>query len=145
MNVEQRGHFELLDQLDDLHAAGATEGAWNAERIFWKLKSDYIPDGYWRLVQDDAGTVAALTEQDDDEQDTAADRAALIVATVNALPKLTAALRAVEKLAYASDDGTEYEHNGHDHLDGEPECPACWAEGIRNVLVATLSPAEANR
>ena len=91
---------ELLDHLDALQAAATGEGPWAAERIFWKLQSDYIPDGYWWLVQDDAGTVAALTGQDDDDHgDTAADRAALIVAAVNALPQLTAALRAALAVA----------------------------------------------
>lgn len=46
-----------------------------------------------------------------------------------------AALRQrVKTLTYASDDGTEYEHNDHDPHGGEPECPACWAASIRAAL-----------
>lgn len=37
------------------------------------------------------------------------------------------------QLTYASDDGTEYEHD-HAPGEGEPECPACWAADIRAVL-----------
>ena len=45
-----------------------------------------------------------------------------------------ARVRAVERLALAADDGTEYEHNGHPAHEGEAECPGCWALGIRNAL-----------
>lgn len=45
-----------------------------------------------------------------------------------------ARIKAVERLAYAADDGTEYEHNGHDPTEGEAECPGCWALGIRRAL-----------
>ena len=45
-----------------------------------------------------------------------------------------ARIRAVERLALAADDGTEYEHNGHPAHEGEAECPGCWALGIRNAL-----------
>ena len=45
-----------------------------------------------------------------------------------------ARIKAVERLAYAADDGTEYEHNGHDPAEGEAECPGCWALGIRRAL-----------
>lgn len=34
-------------------------------------------------------------------------------------------------LAYASTDGTEYEHADHSRDGGSSDCPACWAEGIR--------------
>lgn len=37
-------------------------------------------------------------------------------------------------LTYASDDDTEYEHNGHVDGEGEPDCPACWAQAIRQAL-----------
>lgn len=42
--------------------------------------------------------------------------------------------QALERLTYASDDGSEWEHN--EGCEGEPECPACWAESIRNALAA---------
>ena len=45
-----------------------------------------------------------------------------------------ARIEAVERLALAADDGTEYEHNGHDPTEGEAECPGCWALGIRRAL-----------
>ncbi len=47
---------------------------------------------------------------------------------------LTAAVERVRELTYASDDGTEYEHNYHMATEGEPECPACWAGSIRRAL-----------
>jgi hypothetical protein len=34
---------------------------------------------------------------------------------------------------YASDDGTEFAHTHPEH-EGEPECPACWVEHIRQAL-----------
>jgi hypothetical protein len=37
------------------------------------------------------------------------------------------------ELTYASDDGTEYAHN-HPDGEGQPECPRCWADGIRQAL-----------
>ena len=45
-----------------------------------------------------------------------------------------ARIKAVGRLALAADDGTEYEHNGHDPAEGEAECPGCWALGIRRAL-----------
>jgi hypothetical protein len=53
---------------------------------------------------------------------------------VRRLDSAEAALARVAALAVASDDGTEYQHNGHPAGDGEPECPACWAAGIRYAL-----------
>ena len=47
--------------------------------------------------------------------------------------ELAATVERVREIAYASDDGTEYEH-GHGPLDGYPECPACWAADIRRAL-----------
>lgn len=46
--------------------------------------------------------------------------------------RLAAVVRAVLDLTYASDDGTEHEHTHPSG--GEPECPACWAEGIRATV-----------
>ena len=44
------------------------------------------------------------------------------------------ALRArVEAVTYASDDGTEYEHNDDRH---GPECPGCWVQTIRAALTS---------
>lgn len=40
----------------------------------------------------------------------------------------------VERLTYASDDGSEWEHNGHPPNEGEAECPGCWAADIRRAL-----------
>lgn len=60
--------------------------------------------------------------------------------TVNNFPShrdetlaLREAVAKVRELAYASDDGTEYEHATIPNC-GEPECPACWAQGIRAAL-----------
>ncbi|APE10790.1 hypothetical protein BO226_17610 [Rhodococcus sp. 2G] len=47
-----------------------------------------------------------------------------------------AALDRVRELTYASDDGTEYEHD-HPAGQGSPECPACWATAIRRALDGT--------
>lgn len=49
----------------------------------------------------------------------------------------TALREAVVALTYASDDGTEYEHNGHADWEGEPECPGCWAKSLRALLNPT--------
>lgn len=40
---------------------------------------------------------------------------------------------AARDLTLMSDDGTEYEHN--DGCQGEPECPACWVQGIRRLFI----------
>lgn len=50
------------------------------------------------------------------------------------IAKLEAAISRVRELTYASDDGTEYDHNGPAAVCGEPECPACWAAAIRRAL-----------
>lgn len=42
--------------------------------------------------------------------------------------------QALERMTYASDDGSEWEHNPG--CEGEAECPACWAQGIRAALSA---------
>lgn len=42
--------------------------------------------------------------------------------------------QALERMTYASDDGTEWEHNAG--CEGEADCPACWAEQIRTALAA---------
>lgn len=59
------------------------------------------------------------------------------------LSVLRSALRAAKghidkalRLAFASDDGSEYEHT-HPASEGEPECPACWAVDIRAALTGT--------
>jgi hypothetical protein len=39
---------------------------------------------------------------------------------------------AARDLTLMSDDGSEYEHN--DGCQGEPDCPACWVEGIRQLF-----------
>lgn len=51
---------------------------WKPGRIFLKLKSEYLADGYWWEVVDSTGTVALCAEQDDDIDDTAEARAAWI-------------------------------------------------------------------
>ena len=48
--------------------------------------------------------------------------------------RLAVQIKAVRALTYASNDGTEYEHNGHTENEGEPECPACWVNSIRRAL-----------
>ena len=40
---------------------------------------------------------------------------------------------AAHDLTLMSDDGSEYEHN--EGCQGEPDCPACWVEGIRQLFV----------
>ena len=57
-----------------------------------------------------------------------------LLAILDQLATAEARIKAVERLAYAADDGTEYEHNGHDPAEGEAECPGCWALGIRRAL-----------
>lgn len=43
-------------------------------------------------------------------------------------------------LTFASDDGTEWEHEGHPFpTGGQPDCPACWAKSIRAVLAETAT------
>ncbi|RSN65438.1 hypothetical protein DMH01_03415 [Amycolatopsis sp. WAC 04182] len=60
-------------------AAKASDGStWKANRLFLKLKSEYIEDGYWWEVVDSTGTVALCSEQDDKDDDAALDRAAWI-------------------------------------------------------------------
>lgn len=49
-----------------------------------------------------------------------------------------AAIERVRAITYASDDGSEFEHTHPDG--GEPECPACWVEGIRAVLDGSETP-----
>lgn len=53
-----------------------------------------------------------------------------------ALARAEARIQDVRDVLLASDDGTEYEHNGHGAGEGEPECPGCWVEGIRRALDA---------
>lgn len=43
-------------------------------------------------------------------------------------------IQLVERLTYASNDGDEWEHNGHPPNGGEAECPGCWAADIRQAL-----------
>jgi hypothetical protein len=50
--------------------------------------------------------------------------------------RLLKAIDAVLAACYASDDGTEWEHN--DGCEGEPTCPACWSKDIRAAVVAAL-------
>jgi hypothetical protein len=45
---------------------------------------------------------------------------------------------AARDLTLMSDDGSEYEHN--DGCQGEPECPACWVEGIRQLFIDFPEP-----
>jgi len=91
----------VCDHLEQLHADGASEGPWQTDVVFWKLGSTRgQPDSWWWDVQDDAGTVAMIqTDGRGREDDDARANAALIVAAVNAVPELIAALRAVEALA----------------------------------------------
>lgn len=44
----------------------------------------------------------------------------------------TSLREALQRLTYASDDGSEYEHN--EGCEGETECAACWALDIRKAL-----------
>ena len=46
---------------------------------------------------------------------------------------------AFEPTLYQSDDGTEFEHT-HPEYEGEPECPACWVQHIRQILGIGLPP-----
>lgn len=52
--------------------------------------------------------------------------------------KAEARIQAVRGTLLASDDGTEYEHNGHRPAEGEPECPGCWAASILRALDGTM-------
>lgn len=51
--------------------------------------------------------------------------------------RLAAAVERVRALVYVSDDGTRYGHDGHSPIDGYPECPGCWADGILAMLDGT--------
>ena len=48
--------------------------------------------------------------------------------------KAVVAVERVRALAYASDDGTRYGHDGHSPIYGYPECPGCWADDILAML-----------
>lgn len=47
-----------------------------------------------------------------------------------------AALDRVKAMTFASDDGTEWEHN--DRCEGEPSCPACWAADILRAIAGEV-------
>lgn len=85
------------------------------------------PEGLGWFVCDRNGLGWASSRNDDKAT------AELIVLAINRLPVLFDMLTRVEKLTYASDDGSEYEHD-HGTGDGHAECPACWAEDIRRAL-----------
>ena len=70
----------------------------------------------------------------DEWRQTALDERAAALDALEQVKVRDARIRAVERLALAADDGTEYEHNGHPAHEGEAECPGCWALGIRNAL-----------
>lgn len=48
--------------------------------------------------------------------------------------RLAAQVERVRALTYVSDDGTRYGHDGHSPIDGYPECPGCWSDGILAML-----------
>lgn len=47
---------------------------------------------------------------------------------------------AFEPILYNSPDGDAFEHT-HPKWEGEPECPACWVDTIRQVLARVASQA----
>ena len=123
MTPDLRSHLDRLDTALGAATAGPWEvwngcyGAAGADDTEGNIVLDYST---WVDNPEDHAQAQALTTA--------------IVALRNAAPGLLAALRAAEALTYASDDGTEYEHNGHGPTDGEPECPACWVADLRTAL-----------
>jgi hypothetical protein len=112
----------LLDELDAAREK-ATPGEWVTDERGW-IDADLrtvIGPGDVECMSHCYGGISRI------EGDNLADDAALIVAAVNNLPKLTAALRAVLELAADYDDGSEWgtwPHPGHK---------------IRDRILATLS------
>jgi hypothetical protein len=89
----------LLDQLDELRAK-ATPGPWSEAP--WS--DTVVLPATWAaeaVLPEDRGPFAAIYATSDAD-------AALIVAAVNAVPQLTAAVRAVLELANDYDDGSEW-------------------------------------
>jgi isoaspartyl peptidase/L-asparaginase-like protein (Ntn-hydrolase superfamily) len=115
---------ELLDQLDALHALGTT-GPWAVDGALGPVIGAAIlpPQGVSEVpvVAVDAGVIR--------EAD-----AALIVAAVNALPQLTAAIRAVLELADLFDENWEVVLVDHDD--------DCVGAAIRAAIAAALAPAD---
>jgi hypothetical protein len=110
---------EYLDQLDQAHAEG-TPGP-------WRLDDD--TDGCGHVVSDrPTGTAAYVAEPHSSYAD-----GALIVAAVNALPELIAALRAVLAECEALEDDRSVGIEG-DYTDS--------AFRIRTAITAALTPAE---
>ena len=89
-------------------------------------------DRFLARVRRDAARQAEA-ERDEWRQTALQERAAALDA-LEQIKVRDARIKAVERLAYAVDDGTQYEHNGHDPAEGEAECPGCWALGIRRAL-----------
>lgn len=85
-----------------------------------------IPEG-WELRES-----AQLEEISRSKQRELEAREATIARWRARAEKTEATVARVEKLRFASDDGSEYEHNPG--CGGEPDCPACWAEGITAAL-----------
>lgn len=118
---------ELLDQLNALRAADITPLPWKAN-----------PQSFWR-VED---RLADMVPED----------AALIVGAVNALPQLTAALRAALLLADqwdALDMGTGRYPEDSTHRSAQEDraqvCAAQLREAITNALRAAADQAEAEQ
>jgi hypothetical protein len=63
-------------------------------------------------------------------------RAGVLLGKAEALEEIR---RQFERITYASDDGTEFEHS-HPVDEGDPECPACWVQHIRQILGVNLPP-----
>ena len=89
-------------------------------------------DRFLARVRRDAARQAEAER--DEWRQTALDERAAALDALEQIKARDARIEAVERLALAADDGTEYEHNGHDPAEGEAECPGCWALGIRRAL-----------
>lgn len=107
-------------------AEAATPGPWEAEGSQVLCES-------WFLV-------AAVRDHSEIEyRADAAHIAAFHPGTALALLAEVDALRAqverVREALFASDDGTEHEHDrDHGQAEGSPDCPGCWVETIRRAL-----------
>jgi hypothetical protein len=111
---------ELLDQLDALHAAG--------DELPWRL------DDVERDIVDRADGLVAIPVLRDD--------AALIVAAVNALPQLTAALRAVLDVVYQLDNESERFDSGSWYGPDFYAGLSVAAGAVDEAITAALTPAD---
>lgn len=110
---------DLLDELDRAHAAGTADGPWRAVDNGTRFGAEYRYE-----ILDDEGSVAVCSDDNDATATTGAERTELIVAAVNRLPRLAAALRNV--LLFA------------DTIDGQDERATATAALIRRAVAEAM-------